>query len=634
MTKRKLSNKKADKSGPDLEALRRHIRAKGAEYLKDRNITSVGIGHKNGNGPLCIQFTVGMKGDAVIEAIGSARIPEELEVEGKMIPTDVIQRSFTPSFKIVQPEQLDERRQRIDPIRPGVSVSHFTGTAGTIGLIVFDRKTGAPCILSNWHVLQGDGAKIGEAIVQPGPFDNNNIEQNTVGTLLRSHLGPAGDCALASIRLRDYDASVLGLDVVPTRMARVELGDILVKSGRTTAVTHGVVRRIDVMTRLNYGTSAGEQTIGGFEIGPDEANPAPDGEISKAGDSGSAWLIADKDKATNIFAGLHFAGEAGGSSDDYALACYPLSVQKKLDFQLKPPSNGAASLMIETAVARMGYQTDFLGVSVPEPGLSTALKRDAVNFERRQTIPYTHFSVCLSASRRIARYVVWNIDGARIVKLPRQGFSLDPRIDAKYQTGDEAYRDNRIDRGHIARRADVCWGTIDEASQANADSFYFTNIAPQHESFNQSSRHGLWGELENLVFDQAEVQDLKLSVMGGPLFADDDPAYRDILLPRAFWKVIAYCANDGGLRCSAFVLSQDKLLSNLESLDLDPFRLYQVSVADLSERTALDFSALSAADVMQHPALVTRKCVSESEAVAVRVPKTMVEINSSGEIMF
>ena len=148
-----------------------------------------------------------------------------------------------------------------------------------------------PASSSNWHVLHGNKGTIGDAVVQPGPFDDNNVAGNFAGNLLRSHLGAAGDCALARIRTREFDRKVLELDVVPKRMARVALGDKVTKSGRTTGVTHGIVRRIDVMAKIQYGPPAGEQAIGCFEIGVDPDNVPSDGEISKGGDSGSAWLI-------------------------------------------------------------------------------------------------------------------------------------------------------------------------------------------------------------------------------------------------------------------------------------------------------------------------------------------------------
>lgn len=613
-------------------ALRRHIRAKGVEYLKDPNITSVGIGLKNGDGPICLQFTVGEKGDSAIEALGSRRIPPAIEIDGKMVPTDVIQRAYRPSYEVVEVEQLDFRRQRVDPLRPGVSIAHVDETAGTLGLVVFDRATGAPCVLSNWHVLNGNTGKVGDTVVQPGPFDDNNTAMNVAGTLLRSHLGAAGDCALARIRQRGYDRSVYALDVVPRRLARVALGDRVIKSGRTTAVTRGIVRRIDVMVKIQYGPLVGEQAIGCFEIGPDSEDLPSDGEISKPGDSGSAWLIFEKGAASDIFAGLHFAGETDGETDEHALACYPASIQKKLDFVLEPDIGSAAiHADMVNAVPRRGYDPGFLEKLVPEPGLSTAQKRDAVNFGRAQTIPYTHFSVCLSAKRRMARFVSWNIDGSRLVKLPRRDFALDPRIEAKFQLGEELYAGNRIDRGHIARRADLCWGPVAEAEQANRDSFYFPNIAPQHQRFNQSLRKGLWGGLEDLVFEQADLQGLKLSALGGPVFANDDMPYRDALIPRAFWKLLAYLGRDGRLRCSAFVLSQERYLSDIESLDLDPFRIYQVALSELARKTELNFDALSPADVIANPELVTRPVGPES---MVDTAAAITEIRSATDIRF
>jgi endonuclease G, mitochondrial len=581
-------------------ALRAHIRAKGNDYLKDPNVTSVGVGLKNGNGPISLQFTVGKKLSVGLEDIGTQLIPKTITLpDGTVVVTDVLERSYERAFELVEPETLDDRRVRRDPMQPGISVSHPDGSAGTIGGIVFDRVTGAPCILSNWHVLHGDTGAIGDTVVQPGPFDNNNVAGNGCGKLLRSHLGNAGDCALARIDQRRYDREIMELGVTPARLARVSLGDELVKSGRTTGVTYGIVRRTDVVAKIDYGAQ-GEVPIGGFEIGISPTRPPHDGEISQGGDSGSFWMIVRRGRATDIFGGLHFAGETGDNADEHALACYPSSVQKKLDFVLEPPASAAVA-GVEAAVPRSGFDEGFLAVALPLPRLRPEVARDAFQFEGEPLIPYTHFSVCLSKSRRMARYVAWNIDGARMVRTGRDDFKLDPRIPAARQAGEDVYSDNKLDRGHIARRVDLVWGTIEEAKQANSDSSYFTNIAPQHERFNQSSRKGLWGQLENLVLEQTDVQDLRVSVLGGPLFSDDDLSYRGVKLPREYWKMLAYVDESGALRTAAFVLSQQPLLSDLEALNLDPFRLFQVRVADLEERTGLILADHARADVLLQP---------------------------------
>ncbi len=125
----------------------------------------------------------------------------------------------------------------------------------------------------------------------------------------------------------------------------------------------------------------------------------------------------------------------------------------------------------------------------------------------------THFSLAMSASRRFCRWVAWNVDGNGLQQLSRSGieFKRDPAYRAEYQVDDDLYTNNRLDRGHIARRSDLLWGTREEAQRANTDSFLFTNIAPQLDDFNQSVKHGLWGQLEDAIYEGVSVDDLRLS---------------------------------------------------------------------------------------------------------------------------
>ena len=153
------------------------------------------------------------------------------------------------------------------------------------------------------------------------------------------------------------------------------------------------------------------------------------------------------------------------------------------------------------------------------------------------------------------------------------------------------YAGNDLDRGHIARRADLVWGEQAEAQRANEDSFFFTNIAPQMARFNQSGRGGVWGEVENSLFEQVEVQDLRVSVAGGPVFAEDDREYRGVLIPREFFKVVHYVA-EGELRVRAFLLTQD--LAGLEQLSFPDFTTYLIDLEELTARTGIRFTAAAA----------------------------------------
>ncbi|MCS7475998.1 DNA/RNA non-specific endonuclease [Umezawaea endophytica] len=597
-----------------MVSLRRFIRAKGSDFLRDGNVSSIGVGYKHQDGKptkeISVQFTVRQKAlPEQLEALGTVELPSVIVVDGVEVPTDVLQRDYKPDFRVVSEAAAVERKTRVDPIAPGASVGHVKVSAGTIGCIVYDRADGTPYVLSNWHVLHGSRGALGEDVVQPGPHDDNRIDRNRLGRLVRSYLGKAGDCAIASIEDREYDTTAMELGVAVNQIGEPELGDKVVKSGRTTGVTHGVVRRVDTLVKIDYGGTAGECEIGGFEIGVDERNKPADGEISSGGDSGAAWVFKlGNGRPSKVLAGLHFAGEGGGDPDEHSLACLPRSVFEKLEITLDPPP-------VPTEAVPAGFDVDFLGTRVGTPALTASTVDDAVLVGGTERIDYTHFSLAMSKSRRFALWVAWNVDGGSIRKLDRSGipFVKDPRVPAEFQVGDELYQNNRLDRGHLARRADLLWGSKATATKANTDSFYFTNITPQMDDFNQSARNGLWGRLEDALYADVEVDGLRVSVSGGPVFGADDRVFRGVALPREFWKVITF-VEAGVLKTSAFLLTQN--LDQLEALDLDEFRVFQVTLAELERRTGLEF------DRALHGAQVTAPEVLEA---ADRAPLSSTE---------
>lgn len=250
---------------------------------------------------------------------------------------------------------------------------------------------------------------------------------------------------------------------------------------------------------------------------------------------------------------------------------------------------GSTPPAAEVDASRTGFSREFLTVPIDVPTLAASNAPHALLLDGSAEIPYTHFSLTMNASRKLAFWVAWNIDGGTRRRVSRKGhrFALDPRLPASCQTGEDLYASNRLDRGHIARRVDILWGDPAEARRANADSFYFTNIAPQMDDFNQSGRAGLWGRLENAVFADVAVDGLKVSVFGGPVFRDDDRRFRGTGIPREFWKVLAF-VEDGVLKAKAFLLTQR--LDGLRALSLDQFRVYQVGLPDIEERCGLVFA--------------------------------------------
>jgi endonuclease G len=280
--KKATRSTKATTSDDGLRAaLRQFIRTRGEDYLRDPNVSSIGIGYKVTDGQrtpqLSIQFTVNEKASTpeALAELDTTPLPKTITVDGVGVPTDVLERSYAPAFRLVPEPVTMNRKVRVDPVVPGVSVANVHVSAGTIGAIVYDRANGTPYVLSNWHVLHGRDGAIGDDIVQPGPHDDNRVQLNRLGRLVRSHLGIARDCAVASIEDRDFDPTTTELGVVPEQLGEPELDDRVVKSGRTTGVTHGIVRRVDTIAQINYGGAVGVQNIGCFEIGPDPDRRPP-----------------------------------------------------------------------------------------------------------------------------------------------------------------------------------------------------------------------------------------------------------------------------------------------------------------------------------------------------------------------
>ena len=622
------SRKRRTTKDKDMQALRTFVRTEGVRYLAASNINSVGIGRKSTagktGGPLCIQFTVDQKiAPERLERLGSRLIPPNVVIGNRIVPTDVLQRRFKASWQLVTESAMEKgnRKTRHETIVPGLSVAHQSGSAGTIGAIVYDRTSGAPMLLSNWHVLQmseddREGA-IDDLIVQPGPYDDNRASENVVGKLVRSHLGAAGDCAVASIEGRGFNPDIFGLKIVPKRVGRAELGDIVIKSGRTTDVTRGVVTRVDVQTKMNYGGR--EETIGGFEIGPEPGAPKSR-EISSGGDSGSAWLAVDPRtrETTDVMLGLHFAGEDSDSDKEFALACAAHSVLEKLDVVLTPTPEGAQATVAERAFGGTGYDPDFLKTPLPLPSPSSkAVRDDLIGADKKPFAHYTHYSLSMRKSRRLAAFVAWNIDG-NITKPDSKDapWKIDPRIPAEFQTDNSLYAGTDLDRGHIAKREDLLWGGKGPAKRANDDSFCYTNATPQHEKFNRLAP-ALWKSLEDELFRQVDVDNLKISLVGGPIFGSNDrsfkpsgakPGFKAVRIPKEFYKVVAYRDGaDNRIKVLAFILSQAGLVRGRlesvapEALDLAKFEMYQVKVSRIESATGLTMAAFRRFDTKASP---------------------------------
>lgn len=322
------------------------------------------------------------------------------------------------------------------------------------------------------------------------------------------------------------------------------------------------------------------------------------------GSSGSLVL----DIATGHAAGLHFSGSF--RKDNHAVDAAEirkilsrLKIQVTVPFEAPPAPVIIEKLAAQDLSTRAGYQSDFLGrksaVHVPLPRLSQSIASDLAPVQgiEDSILRYTHFSIAMSAARRMAFYTACNIDGKTSLNLRRRvdRWALDPRLDRAHQADNELYRNNDLDRGHLVRRLDPVWGDPSEAERAHEDTFFYTNAAPQHARLNQ----GHWNDLEDYILNNANALDLRVSVFTGPVFLDDDPEYRGFRLPQRFWKVVAVVNGETGkLHATAYMLSQRDLLTNIEFV-FGQFRTYQVPISEVERQTHLSFGKLRRYDPLK-----------------------------------
>lgn len=256
---------------------------------------------------------------------------------------------------------------------------------------------------------------------------------------------------------------------------------------------------------------------------------------------------------------------------------------------------------------RKGYDANFLGTKVSLPALSQSQKNNTVEvppqFQKntqKHILNYHHYSVAMNKKRRCAWYSAGMIDGTNFqdFKRGKDKWFLDPRIDSKFQMGEELYAAANTDRGHLTRFKDLSWGAdMDEAVNATNDSFHFTNCTLQLDNFNEGKDR--WQGLELFLLEKhAKTDERKMVVFTGPVLKSTDPKYRNssmnytALVPTAFWKVCVLKRQDGSLAATGFTLGQEDITDLPGFEEKFDVTAAQVTIADLENLTKLDFGTL------------------------------------------
>ena len=169
--------------------------------------------------------------------------------------------------------EISNLTQCIRPVQGGYSIGHIGITAGTLGTCVYDRlneNIGLPLkyyLLSNNHVLAAENnACLGDPIIQPGFIDGGCFPFNTIATLSRfipidfepfipRYLhNNIVDAAIAQGQLHNLNREIYWMGHLHGWLpkAKVNVGMIVQKTGRTTGFTRGRIVATNATVDVSY----------------------------------------------------------------------------------------------------------------------------------------------------------------------------------------------------------------------------------------------------------------------------------------------------------------------------------------------------------------------------------------------
>ena len=245
-----------------------------------------------------------------------------IDVDVEALPIQLALTKGTSSPLDIKKPTIEEHRSKHKPIIGGISIAPLNEAfVGTLGCFLSRNVSGIRQIfaLSNNHVLADTNRlPIGTQIVQPGPEVGPTTPDDVFGALAdfipidfpSGRLSPSINTFDAAIAVVPDEtlittSKILGIDNFNPSVGVAVPGMRVIKSGRTTGVTTGIVTATRVNgTQVNYGTRIAPR-IATFNDTIQIISDKKDSPFSAPGDSGS--VIIDQDTGQPV--ALLFAGD-------------------------------------------------------------------------------------------------------------------------------------------------------------------------------------------------------------------------------------------------------------------------------------------------------------------------------------
>ena len=194
---------------------------------------------------------------------------------------------------------------------------------------------------------------------------------------------------------------------------------------------------------------------------------------------------------------------------------------------------------------------------------------------QEQIIRHSGYTVSYNKDLKIPNWVSYELTREETRGKEKRGnrFITDPLVTGPIATNAD-YTRSGYDKGHMAPAADMKW-----SPEAMKESFYFSNMCPQHPQLN---RRG-WKNLEDKIRNWA-IADSAIIIICGPIIEKQPKTIgkNKVAVPQRFFKVVL-SPFAKPIRAIGFLFNNEQAVEPLSS--------YVVTVDSIESLTNMDFFA-------------------------------------------
>lgn len=194
---------------------------------------------------------------------------------------------------------------------------------------------------------------------------------------------------------------------------------------------------------------------------------------------------------------------------------------------------------------------------------------------QEQIIRHSGYTVSYNKDLKIPNWVSYELTREETKGKEKRGnrFIADPLVTGPIATNAD-YTRSGYDKGHMAPAADMKW-----SPEAMKESFYFSNMCPQHPQLN---RRG-WKNLEEKIRNWA-IADSAIIIICGPIIEKQPKTIgkNKVAVPQRFFKVVL-SPFAKPIRAIGFLFNNEQAV--------EPLSLYVVTVDSIESLTNMDFFA-------------------------------------------